>query len=80
MRLARQTGRKKRGWVGRLFTQGGGLGGLALGYYLAAPGGAPEAAWQPGDAKELVLVWRTIGSGQGRVWSGVYLEHSARPA
>ena len=25
------------------FTQGGGLGGLALGYYLAAPHGAPEA-------------------------------------
>jgi len=47
--------------VGRLFTQGGGLGGLALGYYLAAPGGAPEAAWQPGDAEEWVVVWRTIG-------------------
>lgn len=31
--------RKKRGCVGWLFTQGGGHGGLALGYYLAAPPG-----------------------------------------
>ncbi|HZR20594.1 MAG TPA: hypothetical protein VFE51_25150 [Verrucomicrobiae bacterium] len=41
---ARQTRLEKRkigyGWR---FTQGGGLGGLALGYYLAAPPGAPEA-------------------------------------
>jgi hypothetical protein len=29
----------KRGWVGWPFTQGGGLGGLALGYYQAAPPG-----------------------------------------
>jgi hypothetical protein len=46
---ARQTRRKKRGWVGGLFTPGGGLppssdygeasGGLARGYYLAAPPG-----------------------------------------
>src|SRR5437764_478244 len=36
---ARPTGRKKRGRVGWLFTQGGGLGGLALGYYHAAPPG-----------------------------------------
>jgi len=36
--LARQTGvKKKRGRVEWLFTQGGGLGGLALGYYQAAP-------------------------------------------
>jgi WD40 repeat protein/serine/threonine protein kinase len=32
-------GKKKRDFVERLFTQGGGLGGLALGYYLAAPAG-----------------------------------------
>ena len=47
--LSGQTGRKKRGRLGRLFTQGGGLppslrhgeasGGLALGYYLCAPPG-----------------------------------------
>jgi hypothetical protein len=30
--------------VGVAFTQGGGLGGLSLGYYQAAPRGAPEAA------------------------------------
>ena len=35
----RQTRRKKRGWVGWRVTQGGGLGGLALGYYQAAPPG-----------------------------------------
>jgi hypothetical protein len=34
---ARQAGREKRGWVGRRLTQGGGLDGLALGYYQAAP-------------------------------------------
>jgi len=39
---ARQTRGKKRGWVGGLFTSGGGLGGLAQGYCLAAPPGAPE--------------------------------------
>ena len=49
--LARRTGRKKRGWVGWRVTQGGGLGGLALGHYQAAPlglrtgePGAPAAA------------------------------------
>ena len=30
---ARPTGREKRGWVRWSFTQGGGLGGLALGYH-----------------------------------------------
>jgi len=33
------TQKKKRGWVGWLFTQGVGLSGLALGYYHAAPSG-----------------------------------------
>ena len=53
---ARKTKLQKGGEMfgGVAFTQGGGLptssdyvvasGGLALGYYLAAPGGAPEAA------------------------------------
>ena len=36
---ARPTERGKRGWVGRPFTQGVGLGGLTLGYYQAAPPG-----------------------------------------
>src|SRR6266404_2185397 len=36
---ARQTRRKKRAWVGGFFTPGGGLGGLARGYYLTAPSG-----------------------------------------
>ena len=41
---ARQTRLEKREiGCGVAFTQGGGLGGLALGYYLAAPRGAPEA-------------------------------------
>jgi hypothetical protein len=41
---ARQTRLEKREiGLGCRFTQGGGLGGLALGYYHAAPGGAPEA-------------------------------------
>src|SRR5581483_5578752 len=41
---ARQTRLEKREiGYGVAFTQGGGLGGLALGYYLAAPPGAPEA-------------------------------------
>jgi len=31
--------KEKRSWVGWPFTQGGGLGGLALGYYQAAPSG-----------------------------------------
>ena len=41
---ARQTRLEKRE-IGCMvaFTQGGGLGGLALGYYHAAPRGAPEA-------------------------------------
>jgi len=29
--------KEKRGWVGRLFTQGGGLGGLALGLLSCRP-------------------------------------------
>jgi hypothetical protein len=33
--------KERLGWV--RFTQGGGLGGLALGYYHTAPRGAPEA-------------------------------------
>ena len=40
---ARPTGRGKRRWVGWLFTQGVGLGGLALGYYQAAPPGLRKA-------------------------------------
>jgi hypothetical protein len=40
--LARNTGREERGWMGWLFSQGGGLGGLALGYLLAAPSGRPK--------------------------------------
>src|SRR5581483_5845092 len=41
---ARQARLEKREiGYGVAFTQGGGLGGLALGYYLAAPPGAPEA-------------------------------------
>ena len=44
----------KRGWVGWPFTQGGGLGGLALGYYLAAPSGrrtqtTPGCGYEDGD-------------------------------
>ena len=49
------------------FTQGGGLSGLALGYCLAAPSGAPafaallrgepEATGKTGDAEDLVVVW-----------------------
>jgi len=31
------------------FTQGGGLGGLALGYYVAAPHGAPTSERLSGD-------------------------------
>jgi hypothetical protein len=51
-RHQRQTGRKKRGWVGWRFTQGGGLGGLALGYCHSAPpghrGSEPVAAANAG--------------------------------
>src|SRR5262249_16794166 len=39
---AKPEGKKEVGVVWR-FTQGGGLGGLALGYYHAAPRGASEA-------------------------------------
>ncbi|HZR21263.1 MAG TPA: hypothetical protein VFE51_28540 [Verrucomicrobiae bacterium] len=42
---------------GVAFTQGGGLSGLALGYYLAAPPGAPEATGKTGDAEDLVVVF-----------------------
>jgi len=40
LRRAKPDGKKRVGW--RRFTQGGDLGGLALGYYLA-PSRAPEA-------------------------------------
>jgi len=36
-RRAKPEGKKEAGWG--LFTQGGGLGGVALGYYLSAPPG-----------------------------------------
>ncbi len=49
---ARQTGREKRAWVGWPFTQGGGLGGLALGYYQAAPPGL----WKSGDSQQFSIL------------------------
>ncbi len=48
----RQTRRKTRDLVGCPFTQGGGLGGLALGYYPAAPVG--------------LLAWPHYGTASGR--------------
>ena len=77
---ARQTRRKKGGWVRWHFTQGGGLSGLALGYYLAARSGAPEPSWRADNAEELVVVVRTIGFKQGRVFRSIYHERSVRPA
>ena len=38
------------------FTQGGDLGGLALGYYRAAPAGAPKAFAQV-VSQEFLRVW-----------------------
>jgi hypothetical protein len=70
----------KKGWVEWLFTQGGGLSGLALGYFLAAPSGASEASRRAGHAEELVVVGRTIGFTQGRVSPGIYPQRSIRPA
>jgi hypothetical protein len=56
--LARITGREKRAWLGWLFTQGGGLGGLAPGYYLAAPSGRrkgePACQWRRRDKRSVM--------------------------
>src|SRR5439155_1191388 len=46
------TRKEKRGWVGWLFTQGGGLGGLALGYCRAAPSGRRKGEPASGDGKD----------------------------
>jgi hypothetical protein len=74
----------KRGWVEWLFTQGGGLSGLALIPYpklfIAERSAASETAWRAGHAQELLVVGRTIGFGQGRGFAGNYAQRSVRAA
>jgi hypothetical protein len=59
-RVAAKTG--KRG--GGALTQGGGLGGLALGYHLAAPVGAQDTAvWRrAARSVNLTMVFVFVGS------------------
>ena len=65
------------GWGGSL-PRAAASAALPWAYYLAAPGGAPEAAWQPGDAEELVVVCGEPPA-PGKAGFGLVFNLSVRP-
>ena len=60
--------------------QRGTSAGLGLGYYLAAPSGAPEATGKTGDAEDLVVAGRTVGFRPAGFRLADCPARSARPA